>query len=251
MRKILLIISSIFLIQFLAAGSFAQSPTKTPTPIDLSDQIDELKSKIASKVAQLNLVEKRGVYGVVADASDTQITLKTINGNTRFIDVDELTKFSSQDKDSFGISDIEKGMYLGVVGLYNKQSQRLQARVVEEESQLPNFIYGAVYSIDGENFIITVAKENGAKNSIDVESITKTYSFTNGELTKSGFSKIKETQPIIVVGFYQKNDKTKILASRIIVFPEISASNKINLNPNQPTVVPSTGSGRKLVPITK
>src|SRR3989344_3522321 len=106
MKKILIFIYVFLLFQIFINVSLAQIATKTPTPtlIDLSDQIDDLKSKIASKVAQLNLVEKRGIYGIVADASDTQITLKTVNGNTRFIDVDELTKFSSDSNDSFGIS---------------------------------------------------------------------------------------------------------------------------------------------------
>lgn len=254
MKKIFIFIILIFLLfQTFINVSFAQTATKTPTPtpIDLSDQIDDLKSKIASKVAQLNLVEKRGIYGTVTDASDTQVTLKTVSGNTRFVDVDELTKFSSSENDSFGISDIKKGMSLGVIGLYNKQSQRLQARVIEEKDPLPNFIYGAVFSVDSKNFTVTVAKENGAKNVIDIESITKTYSFIDGELTKSGFSKIKETTPIIVVGFPQKENKNITLGSRIFLFPDITAGSNINLNPNQPTVIPSTGSGRKLVPIIK
>lgn len=253
MKKI--IIFTIILLLFLkvSGNSFAQKTTKTPTPtsIDISDQIDELKSKIASKVAQLNLVEKKGFYGTVTDASDTQITLKTVSGNTRFVDVDELTKFSSDSNDSFGISDVEKGMSLGVIGLFNKQSQRLQARIVEEEDALPNFFYGAVYSADSDNFTLTIAKENGARNVIDVESITKTYSFTDGELVKSGFSKIKETTPIVVIGFPGKDDKNITLGSRIFLFPEISPSARINLNPSQEDVTPSTGSGKKLVPIIK
>ncbi|MBI2026045.1 MAG: hypothetical protein HYT06_01545 [Candidatus Levybacteria bacterium] len=246
-------ITLIFLTQIFAGVSFAQETTKTPTPtpFDLSDQIDNLKSKIASKVAQLNLVEKRGVLGSVTDLSDTQISLKTVSGNTRFIDVDELTKFSSEDNDSFGISDIEKGMVLGVIGLYNKQSQRLQARVIEEEDPLPLSFYGAVYSIDEDNFTVTVAKENGIKQIVDIEKVTKTYSFSDGKLTKAGFSKIRETTPVIVIGFPQKSDKSKILGSRIFLFPEVIAPSTINLNPNQPTIVPSTGSGRKLVPIVK
>jgi len=253
MKKIIIFTIVLFLILQASDSSFAQKTTKTPTPtpIDLSDQIDDLKNKIASKVAQLNLVEKRGIYGTVTDVSDTQVTLKTVSQNTRFVDVDELTKFSSDSNDSFGISDIEKGMSLGVIGLYNKQSQRLQARVVEQEEPLPNFIYGAVFSIDLKDFTVTVAKENGAKNIIDIESITKTYSFTDGKLVKAGFSKIKETMPIITVGFFDKQNKNKILGSRIFLFPEITASANINLNLNQPTVVPSTGSGRKLVPIIK
>jgi hypothetical protein len=219
----------------------------------LQAQVDQLKNKIASKVASLKLVEKRGIYGMVSDASDTQITLVNINNDNRFVDVDELTKFSSSSSKSFGISDIKKGMYLSVLGLYNKDTQRLQARVIYEDTKLPNVINGAIYSLDDDNFTLEVAKENGAKNLIDVESITKTYSFSGSseKLTKSGFSKMTLGETIIVVGYPNKTDKNKTLASRIYIFPEISASAKINLNPNQPTVVPSTGSGKKLTPIVR
>lgn len=247
------ILTLLFLISFLGTQSaYGQTNTKTPTPTtsQLQQQVDELKSKIASKVAQLNLVEKRGVYGTVTDVSDTQITLSDLNGKTKFVDVDELTKFSSENTKNFGISDIKKDMILGVLGLYNKQSRRLQARVIEEESALPQFIYGAVFSKDEENFTITVAKENDIRNVVDIETITKTYSFEDGQLLKSGFSKIKQTQSIIIIGFFDKQDKSKILASRIILLPEISASPDIDLTPQNPEVTPSTGSGKKLTPIT-
>lgn len=227
-----------------APYSFAQSP-------DLQKQIDELKTRIASKVAELNLVEKRALLGVVTDASDTQITIKTISGETRFIDVDELTKFSSSDSSSFGISDIKTSMQIGVIGLYNKESKRTQARLIYQESTLPNFIYGAVYSIDKVSFSVIVAKENGAKNIVDIDTITKTYSYSDSGLQKSGFSKIKEGETVIIVGFFDKLNKNKILALRVLLFPGISASAKINLDKTIPTVPPSTGSGVKLQPITK
>jgi len=252
MKKLFLIIILTVLLQFINLDkTYAQTAKKTPTPTisKLQQQVDELKTKIASKVAQLNLVEKRSYYGTVTDISDTQITLKDLNGKTKFVDVDELTKFSSSNSKSFGISDIEKDMILGVLGLYNKQSRRLLARVIEEESPLPNFIYGAVYSIDDEQFAITVAKENGARTVVDIETATKTYSFENGKLIKSGFSKIKETESLIVVGFFDKQDKNRILASRIILFPQINASPNIDLGPQNQDIVSSSGSGKKLTPI--
>ncbi len=232
--------------------SFAAKPTSTSTPTpttSLQAQVDELKNKIASKVASLKLVEKRGIYGQVNDVSDTQITITNINGENRYVDIDELTKFTSSASKSFGISDVKKGMYLSILGLYNKDSQRLQARIVFEDSALPNFINGAVYAIDSKNYMFTVAKTNGAKNLIDVENISKTYSYVNNKTVKSGFSKMELGQTVIVVGYPNKTDKTKTLASRIYLFPEISANPNIDLNPNQPTVVPSTGSGKKLTPI--
>src|ERR1700704_3295 len=98
----------------------------------IDQQINSLKSRIASKVAQLNLVEKRGIIGTVTEASGTQIKLTDIQNNIRFVDVDELTKFSSPSaKDTFGISDLTKGTLVGVIGNYNKDSQRILARFVD------------------------------------------------------------------------------------------------------------------------
>ncbi|PIR79928.1 MAG: hypothetical protein COU25_02740 [Candidatus Levybacteria bacterium CG10_big_fil_rev_8_21_14_0_10_35_13] len=250
MKKLFLTLIFLILLSVRIDNASALT-TKTPTPTEsvLQQQVDELKSKIASKVAELNLVEKRAFFGTVTDVSDTQITLKDIGGNTKFVDVDELTKFSSANSKSFGISDIENNMTLGVLGLYNKQSRRLLARVVNEENKLPQFIYGAVYSLDSKEFTITVAKENGARNVVDIETVTKTFSYEEGKLVKSGFSQIKGTESIIVIGFLDDDDKKTITASRIILLPEIMAGPDIDLGPQDEDLVPSTGSGKKLTPI--
>lgn len=231
--------------------STGAATTPTPTTASLETQINDLKNKIASRVAELKLVEKKGIIGTVTDSSDTQITLSDLTGNTRFVDVDELTKFSSSLSKSFGISDVEKGQTLGVLGLYNKQSRRILAREVNVLSKPPKIIYGGISVIDNKNFEITIVKENGQKVVVSVENVTKTYSYSDGELTKSGFSKINVAQTIIVIGLFDKNDPDKILATRIILFPDIDISSKINLAPSSPTIVPSTGSGKKLTPITK
>jgi hypothetical protein len=229
---------------FLATvNSYAQT---TPTPTINQKLLDE----IASKTAQLNLVEKRGIVGKVTDSSDTQITLTDTNGNTRFIDVDELTKFYSSASTSFGISDVTKGSTLGVLGLYNKQTRRILAREVDALTPSPKVIYGAASAIDRTNFEITVIKENGQRIVAEVESITKTYSYSSGNIVKSGFSKIVVPESILIIGDPDKQDPNKILSSRIILFPDIKISPSINLSlPTSPTIIPSTGSGRKLTPI--
>lgn len=251
MKKYILI-SVIFvlinLVFVFGQNAFAATPTAANT--SLQQQVDDLKNKIASKVAELKLVERRGIIGTVTDSSDTQITVTDVTGNTRFIDVDELTKFFSSNSKSFGISDIKNGMTIGTIGLYNKQSRRILAREVNELSPLPKVIFGGIGVIDKDNFEITVVKENGQKEVLEVEDITKTYSYSNNTLNKSGFSKLEETQTIIAVGVLDKQDPNKILATRIIILPEIDIASRINLGEIiNPTIPPSTGSGKKLFPI--
>lgn len=224
----------------------------TPTNTDIQQQIDELKDKIASKVAELKLVEKRGIMAFVTDTSDTQITLTDLKGDTRFVDVDELTKFFSSSFKSFGISDIKKNMTLGVLGLYNKQSRRILAREVNEIPAPSKVIFGGIGAIDSKNFEITVVKENKQKVIVEIEDLTKSFTYSLGTLNKSGFSKMQKLQTILVIGFPDKQDQNKILAERLIIFTDIDVSSRINLEASLiPTIPPSTGSGVKLYPITK
>lgn len=248
MKKFLILLSLlILLLTSIVLEQKALAAAATPT----TDQslIEKLGNEIASKTAQLNLVEKRGIIGTVTDSSSVQITLTDTSGNTRFVDVDELTKFSSSSNSSFGISDVTKGTTLGVLGLYNKQSRRLLARDIDVMDAYPTIIFGEVSNIDTKNYEVTVVKANGGKSVIEIEDITKTYSFTNGTSIKSGFSKMQTMQAVSVTGYPDKQDKNKILASQIVILPNVQL--KYDLNPASPTIAPSTGSGVKLYPIGK
>lgn len=229
-------------------------PTTKPTNNPAMDQINAFKERVASKVAELKLVDRRGIIGTVTAISSTQLTLTDMQGKTQFVDVDELTKFASDSaKDSFGISDITKGETLGILGLFNKQSKRIMARFVEGSISLPTIIHGAIIAIDKENFAFTVITEKGTKYVIDVENITKTQNYTKaGGLVRAGFSKLEVGQHTIVIAYPNAKDKTRYIGSRILLFPETPASPKIPANaPTQETTTPSTGSGKKLTPITR
>ncbi len=226
----------------------AATPTPTPTP----SLLQQVANEIASKTAQLNLVEKKGIVGTVTDSSGTQITLSDLNGNIRFVDVDELTNFSSPSSSSYGLSDVTKGTMLGVLGLYNKQSRRILARDITVMSSFPTVIFGETTDIDKINYELTITKQDQQKVVIEIQDITKTYSFTAGALIKSGFSKTQNGEAIVAIGFPDKQDPNKILGTRIILLSDVQTNFTANVLPSlNPTIPPSTGSGRKLYPITK
>lgn len=228
----------------LTTTSNAQTPTTTPDTRKIKDQLIE---SIASRVAELNLVEKRGIIGTVIDVSNTQITLSDTKNNTRFIDVDELTKFSSANaKGSFGISDITNGVALSALGLYNKESRRLLARFINVVT-LPWFIHGEVGEIDRTNRVFDIVDKNGEITKIDFVNSTRILSYTkNDNLTKSLFSAIQEHSRIVVVGSPDSKIKDLITAERIILLPEIPSVLKLN-----ETTTSSTESGEKVMPTTR
>ncbi len=215
----------------------AQSATK-PTPFPSQNQIasdsselekiQKIKDIVASKVAELKLVEKRGIIGAVKDLTTVQITIVDIKGNTRHIDVDELTKFSIGSKTSSGISDIEKGKTYSFVGLYNKETQRLLARGINSAGSLPFYFEGAISSVDSSNYQLGVVNEKGEKKNVDIQSSTKTSLATvDGDLQKSGFSKLNVNERVLAIGFLDKKDNNLISALRIIHFKDVPPSKEM------------------------
>jgi hypothetical protein len=227
MKKLFLILFLIACLLSLTPSAFAATPT--PEVESATEIRDRLITNIASIVAQKKLVEKRGIIGKVTDATNTQITVTDSQNNIRFIDVDELTKFSSPAvKGAFGISDITKDTTVGILGLYNKESRRILARFVDVVT-VPVIVHGGVSAIDNSDYVLNITTEDGKQMTVDVENLTKTYSYTQkDEYIRSGFSKIKENFNIIVTGVLNSKDDSKITATRIVFFPEIPSSPKVN-----------------------
>lgn len=237
MKKIIFTIILVLAASLFPKYSYAQLPSGDQLE-KINEKVDELKDKVASKVAQLNLVEKRGIVGTITKISNNQIVLNDLDDNSRIVDIDELTKFSSEDDNTFNnISDLKNGMQLSVIGIYNKDSQRLLARFVNQIS-IPVFISGVISDVNQTDFSIVVSTEDGEKHIIDVERITKTFSYTNADLQTSGFSKISAGQNVIVSGFINTKDKKRITASRLIYFPDVPKDPNVKVE--IPTSVPST-----------
>lgn len=248
--KIILVISLFF---FLNTQTFAVSATPTQGQID---QIQKIKEMVASKVAELKLVEKRGILGKVKDTTGTKITVMDNKGNERIIDTDELTKFQDDvgSSKNFGISDIKKDEQLSFVGLYNKDTERLLARIVTRVHSIPDLFEGMVTDKNLADFTLTAVDELGVKKVISIENTTKTSIHSQDGILKSGFTKIAVGQRILAVGFADKKIKNQINATRIIHFDDLPPSSqmaKFAKNNNGDEVPVSSGSGKKLTPITQ
>lgn len=224
MKFIAILLLSITLLSAIQSAAFAQTSTPKPAKQSVTDTLSEgitdLKEKIASRVAELDLVEKKGIVGVATEVEDTQITLTDIYGETRIIDVDEITNFASPDeKASFGISDIETGTKISVLGLYNKETSRLLARFVNVVS-IPKYIVGSVTQTDEDEFRISVTGLDNVAYTVDVETSTTTQAYVDEDFERAGFSDIETGQNVFITGFEDEKDPSTISASRILIFEE-------------------------------
>lgn len=233
MNKLFLTLFVIFVTLSLNSRVFAQTTSPTPevsADEKLIDEINNLREKVASKVAELNLVEKRGIIITVNDVSGNKITGNDLMNNIRNVDVDELTKFSSPSAKSFGISDINKGSKLSVIGLYNKQSKRILARFIKTVNT-PIFISGVITEVDKANFTLTVLDEKNTSTIVDIETVTKTSIYTQEDGTvKYGFSKLESGDRVYLVGFSDAKEKNRITATRVLVLPELAINPKIEFS---------------------
>jgi hypothetical protein len=204
------------------------SPTSETVEQKLNQQINNLKEKIASRVAELNLVEKRGIIGTVTATTNSQITITDLTDTTRFVDVDEITKFSSPSAkaSSFGISDLTSGTKISVLGTYNKQSKRILARFIETVTT-PTFVNGIISDIDKKNFVVTITTTENIPQKIDIETVTKIQTFDkeNG-IAKYGFSKLEVGDRVYVVAYPEKQSKT-LMGTRLLVVPDLPKDPKI------------------------
>ena len=202
----------------------APSPTPEVTSEEKEqDTIEKIKNLVASRAAELKLVDKRGILGAVKRSSSSQMVIEDHKRNQRTIDIDELTKFVSG-KASFGISDIEEGDKISAIGFYNKDTLRLRASFISISANIPIDIEGVVTSKSSGEFTLTVVDTNGKTRAINIETSTKTNVWADNSFTKSGFSKILVGQRILIFGFEDLKDKATINASRTIHFVDLPLS---------------------------
>lgn len=209
-------------------SSFAATPSPLPSQNQIAsdsamlEKIQKIKDIVADKVSKLKLVEKRGIIGKIKETSNVEIVITDIKGEIRRIDVDELTKFDINDDDTAGITDLEEGETYSFVGLYNKDTKKLLARNITTTNTIPVFFEGAISEIDEDNFQLVVVNNSGEKKKIDIQSSTKTSLASNeGDLTRSGFSKIDPNSRVLAIGFWDKKDTSLLAALRVIHFSNV------------------------------
>lgn len=246
-----IIISTAILFLLTANSALAAAPTPTPTSASLNSQINQLKDKIANQVSKLNLVEKRGIIGTIQSVNNNQLTLTDTQGQMRYVDVDEITKFSSVSNSSFGLSDLKKGMLISVLGIYNKESQRILGRYIDSQIS-PTRFAGEITAIDGKNFVLTIMTidQKSVKVEIDTTSAVSSYS-GDATLSRYGFSKLTVGDRVEVVGYPDKKDNTLLIADRMIDLLTAPKNQNIQIvtPTTKATVAPTSPGAKSIKPI--
>ena len=214
------------LIPFVVLMFFAVTPVvfaqKNSTPSSASttpaEKLDDLKDRLATKVAQLRTLQKKAIFGTVKDIGVSSVTIETKTSDIKIELVDEINVFQyvKGKRTKLTTEDLDKGDIVSVFGDFDASLDLLKAKVIFIQQALPIRSSGVISKIDTDNYTVTITTPDEKEYVIDIEKYTIVRAYANDTLTKGGFSKLETGSTIQVVGSANAKTENRMSASRII-----------------------------------
>lgn len=223
-----LFITSLFLV--LVVSSSAQTATVTVEPTttavkEQTDEIKDLKDKIATKVAELQKENQKAIAGLVLSNKDGVVSVKANDDAEYEVNIDDtLTKIyqiTGAGKKEVKFSDVKKDSYIIVSG------------PLIDKTVTANFIYldeqflvkaGKITEANSDDYFIKVTTTEKDDYTLDIETTTTSQMLNIKTLVpeKIGFSKIKEGDTIhfVVRKTGQEEESNRYSASKILIVPQ-------------------------------
>lgn len=235
MKKIFILISFLFLIfikpSFAVTGTPSASPAVSIQPSvtikeELQNKINDLKERLATRVAEIRAQSKRAFYGEVTEKDDSTLTL-TSGDKKVTVAYDENTKILLKDgtqSNEISLTNLKKGDKLVVFGTLDLDQKTIVAKNMIVQT-LPVVTAGFVSKIDSNAGTVTLKDENGKTSIFDYEIKTKCALWSKLDLktTQCGLSKIKEND-FVTVRAETAKDSTNPVILRIFIVPQPSSS---------------------------
>lgn len=226
MKRIVPIVTSLILVTSVSAATPAASPSASSTPTPTS-QIDDLKERLATKVAELRQTQKKAVYGTVKAVSVSTFTIETKTNDLKIELTDDIKVFQliKGKRTELTTEDLEKDDIVTVFGDYDTGLDLLKAKVVVIQAKPLLRTSGTVTAIDRDEFTVTVLAADGQTYTVDIEKTTQALAFSQEKgLVKGGFSKLETGRTIHVVGTAVPKEERRISAARLIDIGNLTGS---------------------------
>lgn len=204
------------------------TPSATPKTATASAQIEELKVRLATKVAELRSVVKRAMYGTVKSVSLTSATVETKTKDIKIELTDDVTvsQIISGKRVNLDLEKLEAKDTVTVFGSYDETLDLLKAQYIfiESPTQVTR-VSGTVANVDSEEFSLIVNTAEGRSITVDIEKSTKTTVWTGTDgIVKGGFSKIVVGDTVHIVGSPVPKTENHISASRVLDLGNITGA---------------------------
>lgn len=237
MKKILCL-CFIFFLQLLILNSklltfaHAQDATVTPEGNVIQKKIDDLKERLATRVAELKSQNKKAFYGVVKQKDDGKIILS--NG-----DVDMTVTYDKDSKVAVRSSSGKKtvaddkmlvvGSNVAAFGTLDLDQKTLLAKYMLVHDQ-PIAIIGSVKSVNTKVGSFVIEGTDG-ETTLDYEISTKCRMWDGDTLVSCGLSKVKPTDKVLVRMTSTASQTNKGVALRILLLPTQAAPDAVSPSP--------------------
>lgn len=222
--KLLLILALTFsFVQTVQAVTPTQQPTRTATASaqrQTSTRVDELKERLATRVAQLRQTTPRAIHGTVSQVSVSNMTVDTQTNGIKIELTDDIAvvQIIRGKRTALTTDDIDKNDIVTVFGDYDNTIDILTAKTVFiEASTRPVRIHGTITEINRTRNTFTVQGVDEHTYTIDVETSTRTNSWMpNAGVERSGFSRLQQGYFVSILGTRTTANENTITASRIL-----------------------------------
>ena len=232
-----LFILAIFIMSvILPLNALAQTKTSTPSsaPVKFSAtlkpedeelknkirQIELLKEKIATKVAQIRDEEKGAFLGAVKSVENNSVVLTGERGEMKFSFSDDTLffKIENNQKKEWTEAKLKADDYISVFGYYNESRELFPAKYIFLQEKLIR-IYGKVADLDKSEYTLKIRARDGEKT-IDFETYTVTSQLVTGRGSqKGGFSKFAIGDTVSIIGTINPKADERYSALRILHLP--------------------------------
>lgn len=221
----------------------AQDSTRAAIPTDKAQQIENLKERIATKVAELSQTQKRAIFGTVKDVSIATATIETKTKDIKIELTDDIKVIQvlKGKRTALTTDDLTKGDVVAVFGNYDATLDILKGKVIFIEGATVQHASGVVTDADKVNYTVAIKNSDGTVYTIDIETFTKTNVWDGQNITKAGFSKIQIGDTIHVTGSPEKQEN-HISATRILDLLPLSTSPHPSPSPTPPASPTPTAS---------
>ncbi len=204
----------------LAVSATPSATPKTSSASATAQKIEDLKDRLATKVAELRQTSRRAIAGSVKSTSITSFVVETKTKDVKIELTDEIKviQYLKGKRTTLTTDDIAKGDTVAVFGQYDTTLDLLKAAVVVIQGASAERISGTVTSRDEREFTLTIASPQGTTYTIDIEKATKALAWDREkkEKIKSGFSKIGTGSIIHVIGTRVAKQEHRLSAERIL-----------------------------------